>query len=87
MDKQQLREYLDELNQAVEQLDTVEVDKRRLVDLIEEIEAELDEPMLAAESSSFNDQVDEMITVFEQDHPSVAGILRNVLLTLSSMGV
>jgi hypothetical protein len=86
--RQQLREYLDELNIAIADIHTSNNDKRRLSGLIAEIEQQLTESKLVTGTpQTLVDQVDNMVTTFEQDHPLVAGILNNIMLTLSNMGV
>jgi hypothetical protein len=88
VERQQLREYLDELNIAIGDQHISNNDKRRLSGVIAEIEQQLNEPMLVTGTpQSLVDQVDNMVTTFEQDHPRVAGILNNIMLTLSNMGV
>lgn len=88
MHRQQLREYLEELNSAINDLDGSEDEKARLTSLIAEIELQLNEPKLVTgEPQTLVTQVDNMMTTFEQDHPRVAGILNNIMLTLSNMGV
>jgi|TARA_R110000868_G_scaffold324184_2_gene585076 hypothetical protein len=88
MERQQLREYLDELNIVISDLHAPDDDKHKLTGLIAEIEQQLTEPMLATgDPQTLHDQVDNMVTTFEQDHPRVAGILNNIMLTLSNMGV
>lgn len=88
MERQQLREYLDQLNSAIGDLHAPDDDKSRLTGLIAEIELQLNEPMLVADDpQTLIDQVENMVTTFEQEHPSVAGILNNIMLTLSNMGV
>tara|TARA_R110000751_G_scaffold55346_3_gene118735 strand:+ start:58523 stop:58789 length:267 start_codon:yes stop_codon:yes gene_type:complete len=88
VERQQLREYLDELNIAIDDLSASNNDKRRLASLIAEIEQQLSEPRLVTgKPQTLADQVDNMVTTFEQDHPKVAGILNNIMLTLSNMGI
>jgi hypothetical protein len=88
VERQQLREYLDQLNSAIGDLHAPDDDKSRLTGLIAEIELQLNEPMLVADDpQTLIDQVENMVTTFEQEHPSVAGILNNIMLTLSNMGV
>jgi hypothetical protein len=88
VERQQLREYLDELNIAIGDLHAPDDDKSRLTGLISEIEQQLNEPMLVTgDPQTLVDQVDNMVTTFEQDHPRVAGILNNIMLTLINMGV
>ncbi len=86
MDQQQLREHLDQLNKAIDDLQAPETDKDKLNNLIVDIERQLTEPLLA-EPNNLAEQVDEMVSGFERDHPAVAGILNNIMVTLTSMGV
>ncbi len=88
MERQQLREYLEELNSAIGDLHAPDDDKNKLTGLIAEIELQLNEPMLVTgDPQTLVDQVENMINTFEQDHPRVSGILNNITLTLSNMGV
>jgi hypothetical protein len=88
VERQQLREYLDQLNHAIGDLHAPDDDKSRLTGLIAEIELQLNEPVLeTGDPQTLVDQVENMVTTFEQDHPRVAGILNNIMLTLSNMGV
>ncbi|MFT6779156.1 MAG: hypothetical protein ACI9J4_001578 [Paraglaciecola sp.] len=88
MERQQLSEYLDQLNRAIGDLDALDEDKSKLTSLIAEIEQQLHEPLeVTGDPQTLVDQVENMVTTFEQDHPRVAGILNNIILTLSNMGV
>ncbi len=62
-------------------------DKQRLNDLIVDIEQQLAEPVLEQESHNLSEQVDTLVARFENEHPTVSGILHNIMITLSSMGV
>ncbi|MCP3908540.1 MAG: DUF4404 family protein [Oceanicoccus sp.] len=86
MDQQQLREYLDQLNQAIDGMQAPDADKQQLNNLIVDIEQQLTAPLMN-EPHSLVEQVDEMVSGFERDHPTVAGILNNIMVTLTSMGV
>ena len=88
MQRQQLTEYLEQLNHAIGDLDAPDDDKSRLTSLIAEIELQLNTPLqVTGDAQTLVDQVENMISTFEQDHPRVAGILNNIMLTLSNMGV
>lgn len=88
MERQQLREYLEQLNSTIGDLHAPDDDKNKLTGLIAEIELQLNEPKLVAgDPQTLVDQVENMVTTFEQDHPRVAGILNNIMVTLSNMGV
>jgi hypothetical protein len=76
------------LNSTIGYLHAPDDDKNKLTVLIAEIELQLNEPMLVAgDPQTLVDQVENMVTTFEQDHPRVAGILNNIMVTLSNMGV
>lgn len=87
MDQQQLREHLDQLSAAIDDLQAPETDKGKLADLVVDIERHLNAPLINAEPHNLVEQVDGMVSSFERDHPTVAGILNNIMLTLTSMGV
>ncbi len=88
MERQRLREYLEELNSTIGDLHAPDDDKNKLTGLIAEIELQLNEPMLVTgDPQTLVDQVENMVNTFEQDHPRVSGILNNIMLTLSNMGV
>jgi hypothetical protein len=88
VERQRLREYLEELNSTIGDLHAPNDDKNKLTGLIAEIELQLNEPMLVTgDPQTLVDQVENMVNTFEQDHPRVSGILNNIMLTLSNMGV
>jgi ABC-type transporter Mla subunit MlaD len=88
MQRQQLTEYLEQLNHAIDDLHAPDDDKSRLTGLIAKIELHLNTPLQdTGDVQTLADQVENMITTFEQDHPRVASILDNIMLTLSNMGV
>ncbi|MGK0500751.1 MAG: hypothetical protein ACJAYG_002405 [Oceanicoccus sp.] len=86
MDRQQLQQHLDQLSEAVAKMDASSDQKATLEALIVDIERKLLEPSLT-EPGSMVEQVDGLVSSFERDHPTVAGILNNIMLTLTSMGV
>ena len=87
MDQQQLREHLDQLSNAIDGLQASENDKNTLNELIVDIERQLAAPLLETEHHSLVEQVEGMVSDFERDHPTIAGILNNIMVTLTSMGV
>lgn len=94
MDQQHIREQLDELAALVADLQAAPSDKARLSALVDDIEQQLSgdsdsdgEAALAAEQASMAEQVDTLVAAFETDHPAVAGVLKNIMVTLTSMGV
>ena len=87
MDQQQLVTYLDQLNVEISELQAPESDKARLSELIAEIERQLISIVIESEPHTLVEQVEVMVTQFEEDHPAVASILNNIMLTLTNMGV
>ena len=87
MEKQQLQDQLNQLSNAVESLQASDKEKNTLTVLIQDIEQQLAQPLLVNEPHDLVEQVDTMVSSFERDHPTIAGILNNIMLTLTSMGV
>ena len=91
MDQQQLRQQLDQLSNAIDGLQAAAEDKAKLSELIVAIERQLAEPLLKpnlkGETRNLVEQVDGMVASFESEHPTIAAILNNIIVTLTSMGV
>lgn len=87
MNQQQLKEHLEQLTSAIQDMQAAASDKDKLSKLIVDIEQQISDPVLDSETASLTEQVDGLVTSFETDHPAVAGILNNIMVTLSSMGV
>ncbi len=87
MNEQELRGQLDELATAIENMPAAEAQKAQLQTLIDNIESQLSDAVVDGEPESLAEQVENMVSGFESDHPTVAGILNNVMVTLTSMGV
>lgn len=87
VERQQLREQLEQLSGAIDRIQASADEKQRLSKLIDEIERQLDDSVVEDEPQNLSDQVESLISAFEAEHPSVAGILNRIMLTLSSMGI
>lgn len=88
MDEKQLKGQLSELSAAIDQLQGVDTEKDKLSVLIDDINRQLDQPLLTeGDPDTLAEQVDSLISSFESEHPAVAGILNNIMTTLSSMGI
>ena len=88
MNEETLRKQLDQLAQAIDNLDPGVAEKARLQALLDSIEGQLEEDSPAGElPPNLAEQVDELVTTFEADHPRLTGILSNLMVTLSSMGI
>ena len=90
MNEQELKAHIDELDAAIAGLNVNPEEKQRLADLVDEINAQLADNRLTSPAegdTSLSDQVDGLVASFETDHPTVAGILKNIMMTLANMGV
>lgn len=87
MDRQKLREHVDELGAELDRLPTGTAGRERLQHLITRIEAQLDEHRASEPAESFRDSMQESVAEFEAEHPQAAALLRRFIDTLSSMGI
>lgn len=76
-----LREYLDQ-NPSL----TLE-ERERVQDLMTQIEGEIELSSATHETPNMVDGFKVAAETFEVDHPTVAGILRNIAVTLGNIGV
>lgn len=87
MERKQLREHLEQLSDAIDDLSASSDEKQRLSNLIDDIERQIDESVVEDEPQNLSEQVESLISTFEAEHPAVAGILNRIMVTLSSMGI
>ena len=87
MNEQPLREQVEQLHAAIDSVNATEADKARLQQLISDIEQQLANADESDQSHGLVGQLEEMISSFETEHPTVAAVLNNIMVTLSSMGV
>lgn len=88
LDKKALQDHLEQLAGAIDNMEASSAEKARLQALIDNIEAQLEDPLISDDDSqNFSDQIDDLVSSFETEHPTVAGILNNIMVTLSSMGI
>ncbi|MDC6382248.1 DUF4404 family protein [Pseudomonas sp. 15A4] len=82
-----LQLQLDSLNQQLEHNpDLTAEDRSNLTEVMEQIQAQI-ELETVSQDPSIADGVNLAVERFEVDHPTIAGTLRNVLVTLGSMGI
>lgn len=86
MAQQDLREQLGQLAEEIDQLTIDEQRKVQLQALIERVEQQL-ETDDDEEPRDLRDQLEEAVSQFEAEHPTLTGVMRRILMTLSSMGV
>jgi len=83
--QQQLEQYIEQLRAAVASVDTSAQDRRHLSEVIAAIETGMNDT--AAVDASVVRSLERLVAGFERDHPRLAAILNNILLSLSNMGV
>lgn len=84
MNEQHLREQLTQLAAELEQGALAPERRERIRALMVDIEAELATP---GSDETLPDQLRDAASAFEAEHPGVAGVLNNIIVALSSMGV
>jgi chorismate mutase len=87
MADKQLREDLERLRAEISNLEPDSKTKEKLTRLLEEIEQEIDESSLEDVAKSVLEKVEKSVYRFETSHPTVTGILNNIMVTLSNIGV
>ncbi len=86
MSEDKINEALGALREEGERLDNLAV-KERLTNLVDNIEQNVDYSGLSGEHQELVEDVKEAIAHFEVEHPSITGILNEVIMTLSNMGI
>ncbi len=84
----ELRKLISELNDEIESLAPGnESAKAKLGQLIEDIETRLDNPEDSEHHAGVVENVQSTIRQLEVEHPRATGILNNIMMTLSNMGI
>lgn len=86
MSEQKINEALGALREEGDRLDNLDA-KERLSNLVGNIEQKVDYTGVSEEHQYLVEDVKEAITHFEIEHPSISGILNEVIMTLSNMGI
>lgn len=89
MDKRNnIQEQLEELQQQIDDLEVGHSQKANLMGLVEDIELELSTgSSVDAKQAGLLDRLDDMVSQFEAEHPTLAGILNDIMVKLASIGV
>lgn len=88
MTQQKINDALAELRREIEQLEIGDKDvKERLGSLVKTIEQRMTPDLTAEEHHNLLLELKDIITEFEVKHPSVTGIVSEILMTLSNMGI
>ncbi|QQD17594.1 DUF4404 family protein [Spongiibacter nanhainus] len=88
MDTKHLHEQLKQLQLEIDEQAMEGKSRAKLHALVDDIDRELGSgPDLVLEDSGLQERVEEMISSFEVDHPTVSGILKDIMVKLASIGV
>jgi len=88
MDTKHLHEQLKQLQLEIDEQAMEGTSRAKLHALVDDIDRELGSgPDLVLEDSGLQERVEEMISSFEVDHPTVSGILKDIMVKLASIGV
>ena len=86
MSEQKLREELAQLKSVLQQAQLPEPQRQAMQQLLSDMEIELDSN-LADRGKEFVEQLEQQVAEFEVNHPTLAGVINNLLLSLSNMGI
>jgi hypothetical protein len=87
MSKEKISTSIESLRAEIEKLEVDDTAaKSRLDGLVRDLERQLDEPEQAG-VAALDDAVKELIEHFEVEHPRITGILNDLMVTLSGMGI
>lgn len=85
---EKLVEILNSLRAEIENLEMDEKDsKARLEKLVADIERRMDRPDGLDQHTNLIEDVKDSVTYFEVSHPTVTGILNDIMMSLSNMGI
>ncbi len=88
MTDQKINDALGELRKEIEQLEIGNPQaKERLTSLMRNIEQNLDFSSTGEERQDIVEEVKDAITHFEVEHPHITGILHELMMALSNMGI
>ena len=87
MPENQLREELEKLRSEVSRAGTDPDSIQRLQAIIAEIEAKLENPEDVDHHHNLVSTIKEAMNHFETEHPRATGILNDIMVTLSNMGI
>ncbi len=86
MSEQKINDALDALREEGDRLDNPEA-KELLTNLVENIEQHVDYAGLSEEHQDLVEDVKDAITHFEVEHPSITGILNEIMMVLCNIGI
>lgn len=88
MPTNELRQSLSELRHQLQQLDSGDHQARSRIELlVSELEAQLDQPRDQDQVQALHQSLPGLIEQFEVEHPKLTGVLNQIMLSLSNMGI
>ena len=88
MPTDKLRLSISELRHQLSHLETGDLAARsRIEQLIQEIEGQLDQPREQRQVEELQLKMPGLIEQFEVEHPKLTGVLNQIMVTLSNMGI
>jgi hypothetical protein len=85
MDEQAIYQQLESLKQELAKTSVGDDAREKMLGLIDRIEEQMHTPGSADDGIS--EQFETLVTEFEVSHPTLTGIVNNLLVTLGNMGV
>ena len=87
-DESRLIEAVETLRAEIDELDENDLESREKLDqLLRDLEDRLKQPRDSGDNRDLTDQLKESMLHFETSHPSLTGILNDIMVKLSSIGV
>ncbi|WP_269617567.1 DUF4404 family protein [Zhongshania sp. BJYM1] len=88
MDPKQIHQQLGKLQAEIDALPVDDGNRAKLHALVDDIDRELGVgPQFVLDDTSLQDRLEELVSNFEVEHPTVAGILKDIMVKLASIGV
>ena len=87
-DESRLIEAVETLRAEIDELDENDLESREKLDrLLQDLEDRLKQPQDSGDNKDLTDQLKESMLHFETSPPSLTGILNDIMVKLSSIGV
>lgn len=88
MNEQKIFDALEELRQEIEKLEISDPkNKERLTGLVQSIEQRMIPGVVDTEQPDLIEEVKDVVTQFEVEHPRITGILNDIMMALSNLGI
>jgi hypothetical protein len=88
MDRDRLRDLLEQLHSALGGAGSVDAESRHLLGtVLADIERVLHEPGGRHQDAAMSDRLEELVVRYEADHPGVAGAMRQLIDALAKAGI